>query len=59
MMRFFSMIWGRRPDPLTPDEGVSRQEFERSKQDYDRKLHELDEALKAWKAHEPDEIEPR
>jgi hypothetical protein len=53
------MIWGRRPDPLTPDEAVSRHEFEQSKQDYDRKLHELDEALKAWKDHEPDEIESR
>jgi hypothetical protein len=53
------MIWGRRPDPLPPDEAVSRHEFEQSKQDYDRKLHELDEALKAWKNHEPDEVEHR
>ena len=53
-MGWFKMIWGG-SDQWPPP--VSKEEFERTKREYDRKLQELEEAISALHG-EPDRRYP-
>lgn len=55
-MGFFRALWGSGKMPTDP-EMVSRDEFQRTKYEFDRKLRELDEALHALRGDEPDRWE--
>jgi hypothetical protein len=50
-MRFLGFWWGEQP----PEQTVPRDEFDRVKEEHDRKLEALNDALHAWRDHEPDE----
>lgn len=50
-MGFLNLLWGKESPPAA----VSQEEFERVKREYDRKLAELDNAVRALRDHEPDE----
>lgn len=56
-MGFFRILWGR-GDPQPVPGGISREEFERTKRQYDLKLRELDEAMQALRGIEPDSQQP-
>lgn len=55
-MGFFEAIW--RWGKGTAPQAVSRKEIEQTFIVYDRKLEEMNEALRAWRDHEPDRRTP-